>query len=51
MRCKRPTLEQKKLLKSKGLIPDNWLVVSDDRYRLLLVHKKSMKQKTVLRDI
>lgn len=49
MRGKRPTLAQKKLLKSKGLNPDNWLVVSDDKYRLLVMHRQSRKPKTIVK--
>lgn len=49
MRGKRPTLAQKKFLKTKGLNPENWLVVSDDRYRIIVMHRESMKQKTLIR--
>ena len=50
MRGKRPTLAQKKLLKAKGLNPDNWLVVSDDQYRLIVMHRHSQKSKTIVRE-
>lgn len=50
MRGKRPTLAQKKLLKAKGLNPDNWLVISDEQYRLIIMHRQSLKQKTIVRD-
>ena len=50
MRGKKPTLAQKKLLKSKGLNPDNWLVVSDDRYRIIVMHRHSLMQKTIVRE-
>lgn len=49
MRGKRPTLDQKKLLKAKGLNPENWLVVSDDRYRIIVMHRHSLKHKTLIR--
>ena len=49
MRLKKPTLAQKKFLKMKGLNPDNWLVLSDDRYRLVIVHRQSLKQKNLIR--
>ena len=49
MRGKRPTLAQKKFLKAKGLNPENWLVVSDDQYRIIVMHRKSLKQKTLIR--
>ena len=50
MRGKKPTLAQKKFLKSKGLNPENWLVVSDDRYRIIVMHRHSLKLKTILRE-
>lgn len=50
MRGKRPTLAQKKFLQSRGLIPGNWLVVSDDRYRMIVIHKHSLKPKTLVRE-
>ena len=49
MRGKKPTLAQKKFLKMKGLNPDNWLVISDDRYRLVVVHRQSLKHKNIVR--
>lgn len=49
MRGKRPTLAQKKFLKAKGLNPANWLVVSDDQYRIIVMHRESLKQKTLIR--
>ena len=50
MQVRKPTREQKILLKSKGLNPDNWLVVSDDRYRLIVMHRHSLKHKTIVRE-
>ena len=50
MRGKKPTLAQKKFLKSKGLIPENWLVVSDDKYRIIVMHRHSLKPKTIARE-
>lgn len=50
MRGKKPTLAQKKFLKSKGLNPENWLVVSDDQQRIIVMHRHSMKPKTILRE-
>ena len=49
MRGKKPTLAQKKLLKTKGLNPENWLVVSDDRYRIIVMHRHSLKPKTIVK--
>lgn len=50
MRGKRPTRQQKIFLKSKGLKPDNWLVVSDDQYRIIVMHRHSLKPKTIVRE-
>ena len=50
MRGKRPTLAQKKLLKAKWLNPENWLVVSDDRCRIIVMHRHSLKPKTIVRE-
>ena len=50
MQSKRPTRQQKIFLKSKGLNPDNWLVVSDDRNKLVVVHRQSLKTKTIVRE-
>ena len=49
MRGKRPTLAQKKFLKLKGLNPENWLVISDDQYRIIVMHRHSLKPKTLIR--
>ena len=51
MHGKRPTLAQKKLLKSRGLNPENWLVISDDRYRIIVIHRHSLKPKTIVREV
>lgn len=50
MRGKRPTRTQKILLKSKGLNPANWLVISDDLHRLVAMHRHSLKTKTIVRE-
>ena len=50
MQTKKPTRQQKILLRSKGLNPDNWLVISDDPYRLIVMHRHSLKVKTIVRD-
>ena len=49
MQTKKPTRAQKIFLKSKGLNPDNWLVVSDDRHRIVVMHRHSLKHKTIMR--
>ena len=43
-----PTLENKKLMKSKGLRPDMWLVIWEDKDVLEVVSKRS-KQRRVLK--
>jgi hypothetical protein len=50
MRGKKPTREQKIFLKSKGLNPANWLVISDDQYRTIVMHRHSLKPKTIVRE-
>lgn len=50
MQGKKPTRAQKIFLKSKGLNPDNWLVISDDQYRLIVMHRQSLKPKTIVRE-
>ena len=50
MRGKRPTLAQKKFLKAKGLNPANWLVVSDDQYRIVVIHRESLNRKTIRKE-
>lgn len=49
MQAKKPTRAQKIFLKLKGLNPDNWLVVSDDQYRIVVMHRHSLKHKTLIR--
>ncbi|MEY8355233.1 hypothetical protein AALB39_18015 [Lachnospiraceae bacterium 54-53] len=41
---KRPTLAQKKLLKSKGLVPENWLIVKDTPEVLEIVSRLELKK-------
>lgn len=50
MRGKKPTRKQKILLKAKGLNPENWLVVSDDQYRIIFMHRNSLKPKTIVKE-
>ena len=50
MQTRKPTRQQKILIKSKGLNPDNWLVVRDDRKRLEIQHRHSLKVKTIVRE-
>ena len=48
METREPTLENKKLMKSKGLRPDMWLVIWEDKNVLEVVSKRS-KQRRVLK--
>lgn len=50
MQVRKPTRQQKILLKSRGLNPANWLVVSDDQGRMVVMHRESAKHKTIARD-
>lgn len=50
MRGKKPTLAQKKLLKSKGLNPANWLVMSEDGYQIVVMHRESRNRKTIRKE-
>ena len=51
MQAKKPTRAQKIFLKLKGLNPDNWLVVSDDRHRIVVMHRHSLRPKTIVREV
>lgn len=48
MELRQPTTENKKLMESKGLNPNMWLVVWEDKEVLEVVSKRS-KQRRVLR--
>ena len=48
METREPTTENKKLMESKGLNADRWLVVWEDKEVLEVVSKRS-KQRRVLR--
>lgn len=41
---KRPTLKQKKLMRSHGLTPENWLVVKNTQEFLEVVSRTSLKK-------
>jgi len=41
---KCPTLAQKKLLKSRGLLPENWLIVKDTPEFLEIVSRMELKK-------
>ena len=50
MCVKSLTLEQRCLLQKNGLIPDQWYVISDDPYRVILLHRKGLRPKTVVKE-
>ena len=41
---KRPTLQQKKLMRSHGLVPENWLVVKNTQEFMEVVSRTSLKK-------
>lgn len=41
---KKPTLEQKKIMKAHGLVPENWLVVKNLTDSLTIVSRMSLKK-------
>lgn len=43
---KKPTLAQKKFLKEKGLIPENWLVVKDTSTELIVISRAALLKGT-----
>lgn len=47
MRAKKPTLAQKKLMKSNGLDWNTWNVVKEDDSSMTLISKKSGRKRTI----
>ena len=45
---KKPTVAQRKFIKSKGLIAENWLVVKDTPEQMVLVHRHSDKTTRII---
>ena len=45
---KRPTVSQRKFIKSWGLVPENWLVTVDAPDRMELVHRHSDKTRRII---
>lgn len=41
---KRPTLQQKKMMRSHGLVPENWLVVKNTLEYMEVVSRASLKK-------
>ena len=47
MRGKKPTLRQKKLIKSVGLNPENWLVAKSPPGELHLIHRHTGTKRVI----
>ena len=45
---KKPTKKQYIFIKSRGLIPENWLVVKDTPEQMVLVHRHSDKTTRII---
>lgn len=45
---RKPTVAQRKLIKSKRLNPDNWMVERDTPEKIVLVHKYSDSTKRII---
>lgn len=45
---KKPTVAQRKFIKSKRLNPENWLVTKDTPTEMHLVHRHSDKTKRII---
>lgn len=43
----RPTRAQKKLMRKRGLIPENWLVERDTPREMVVVHRVSEQTKII----
>lgn len=51
MEVREPTLENKKLMESKGLNADRWLVVWEDKDVLEVVSKRTRRRRVLKKDI
>lgn len=45
---KNPTANQRKFIKSWGLVPENWLVTKDTPDRMELVHRHDDKNRRII---
>ena len=48
---RKPTREQRKLIQSKRLNPDNWMIERDTTTEMVLVHKHFDGKKRIIRKI
>lgn len=44
---KKPTVKQKKILKEYGLNYENWLIVKDNSFEMVIVHRHTDKVRTI----
>lgn len=44
---RKPTREQKKLLRKWGAVPENWLIERDTPNEMVIVHRVTGKTKTI----
>ena len=49
MRAKKPTLAQKKIIKSAGLDWNTWNVAGEDNISITLISKKSGRRRVILK--
>lgn len=47
----KPTREQRKLLKSCGLVVENWLIERDTPKETVVVHRLSGQRKTIPKEV
>lgn len=47
METREPTTENKKLMKSKGLVADRWLVIWEDKDVLEVVSKRTRRRRVL----
>lgn len=47
MQTKRPTLKQKKLIKSMRLNPQNWLITADKPNAIVIQHRHGMQMREI----
>lgn len=46
---KKPTRANKELMSRNGLVADNWMVVSEDKEKLVVISKRSQKKRTLMK--
>jgi hypothetical protein len=48
---KNPTLQQKKLIKGRGLNPHNWLVIKNLHDKLIVMHREARAVKEIPKEV